>query len=120
MAITAGCFARSSRPRLPRPRSGRRVRTGFRTSSWPKAEYPDHFDLLQHLLVNYSPFMSWAFPRSLFFTYGLRFDEQLTVCEDWDVILRGSLICGVDDVPHLTVHLPALAGRRVLVHQAQP
>ena len=75
---------------------------GFRTTSWPKAEYPDHFDLLQHLLVNYSPFMSWAFPRSLFFTYGLRFDEQLTVCEDWDVILRGSLICGVDDAPHLT------------------
>lgn len=75
---------------------------GFRTMSWPRPEYPDHFDLLQHLLVNYSPFMSWAFPRSLFFTYGLRFDEELEVCEDWDVILRGSLLCGVVDVPVLT------------------
>jgi hypothetical protein len=75
---------------------------GFRTTSWPNAEYPDSFDLLQHLLVNYSPFMSWAFPRALFFTYGVRFDEELTVCEDWDVILRGSLLCGVDDVPELT------------------
>lgn len=75
---------------------------GFRTTTWPNAEYPKEFDLLQHLLVNYSPFMSWAFPRSLFFTYGMRFDEELTVCEDWDVILRGSLLCGVDDAPHLT------------------
>lgn len=75
---------------------------GFRTGSWPNAEYPKEFDLLQHMLVNYSPFMSWAFPRALFFTYGMRFDETLTVCEDWDVILRGSLLCGVDDVPALT------------------
>lgn len=75
---------------------------GFRTGSWPKAEYPVDFDQLQHLLVNYSPFMSWAFPRSLFFLYGVRFDEELLVCEDWDVILRGSLLCGVDDVDALT------------------
>jgi hypothetical protein len=75
---------------------------GFRTSSWPNAEYPREFDLLRHMLVNFSPFMSWAFPRSLFFRYGVRFDEQLTVCEDWDVILRGSLLCGVEHVESLT------------------
>ena len=75
---------------------------GFRTLSWPKPEYPEVFDQLNHLLVNYSPFMSWAFPRELFFLYGVRFDEELLVCEDWDVILRGSLLCGVDDVPELT------------------
>lgn len=75
---------------------------GFRTSSWPKAEYPAQFDQLSHLLVNHSPFMSWAFPRSLFFTLGVRFDEQLVVCEDWDVILRGSLLCGVHDIAALT------------------
>jgi glycosyltransferase involved in cell wall biosynthesis len=75
---------------------------GFRTSSWPAAEYPAEFHQLEHLLVNYSPFMSWAFPRSLFFTVGLRFDEELTVCEDWDVILRGSLLCGVDEIEALT------------------
>ena len=75
---------------------------GFRTSSWPKVEFPIHFNQLKHLVMNYSPFMSWAFPRSLFFTYGLRFDEELTVCEDWDMILRGSLLCGVTEVPALT------------------
>jgi len=75
---------------------------GFRTKSWPAAHYPATFDQLKHLLVNYSPFMSWAFPRSLFATYGIRFDEELTVCEDWDVILRGSLLCGVEEVQVLT------------------
>jgi glycosyltransferase involved in cell wall biosynthesis len=75
---------------------------GFRTTSWPRPEYPDHFDQLQHFLVNFSPFMSWAFPRELFFVFGLRFDEELHVCEDWDVILRGSMLCGVEDVAELT------------------
>ncbi|MBC7761026.1 MAG: glycosyltransferase [Candidatus Saccharibacteria bacterium] len=75
---------------------------GFRTLSWPAAEYPSQFHQLKHLLVNYSPFMSWAFPRSLFFSFGVRFDEELTVCEDWDVILRGSLLCGVDEIQTLT------------------
>jgi hypothetical protein len=75
---------------------------GFRTSSWPRPEYPKHFDQLQHMLVNYSPFMSWAFPRALFDTYGLAFDEELHVCEDWDVIMRGSLLLGVNEVPQLT------------------
>lgn len=75
---------------------------GFRTFTWPAAEYERYFDQLQHMLVNHSPFMSWAFPRSLFYTFGVRFDEELTVCEDWDVILRGSLLCGVDDIDVLT------------------
>ena len=76
--------------------------SGFRTGSWPAAEYPVQFHQLEHLLVNYSPFMSWAFPRSLFFTFGLRFDEELEVCEDWDMILRGSLLCGVEEIESLT------------------
>lgn len=75
---------------------------GFRALTWPSPEYPERFEQLPHLVVNYSPFMSWAFPRELFFLYGLRFDEALVVCEDWDVILRGSLLCGVDDVAELT------------------
>lgn len=75
---------------------------GFRTLSWPKAEYPAQFDQLAHLVVNYSPFMSWCFPRRLFAQFGFRFDEELTVCEDWDVILRGSLLCGVEDIGQIT------------------
>ena len=77
-------------------------RPGFRSLSWPDPEYPAYFDQLAHLVVNYSPFMTWAFPRELFFLYGVRFDEELVVCEDWDIILRGSLLCGVDDVTELT------------------
>ncbi|WP_100814099.1 glycosyltransferase family 2 protein [Microbacterium lacus] len=75
---------------------------GFRHTSWPNTEYPAHFDQLAHFGMNYSPFMGWAFPRELFHTYGLRFDEELYVCEDWDMILRGSLICGVEEVHELT------------------
>lgn len=75
---------------------------GFRTLSWPKAEYAKKFKQLDHLEVNHSPFMTWAFPRILFTRYGLRFDEKLLVCEDWDMILRGSLILGVTDVSSLT------------------
>lgn len=75
---------------------------GYRTATWPKAAYADHFEPLDHTVVNHSPFMSWAFPRVLFDTFGVRFDEELAVCEDWDVILRGSLLCGVTDVEALT------------------
>ena len=75
---------------------------GFRTNSWPNAAYAKAFDQLDHLDVNHSPFMSVAFPRYLFSSIGLRFDEKLDVCEDWDVILQGSLILGVHSVDSLT------------------
>lgn len=75
---------------------------GFRTLSWPKADYAKTFDQIAHLLVNHSPFMSWAFPAALFRVLGFRFDEDLAVCEDWDLILTGMLAFGVTDVPHLT------------------
>jgi hypothetical protein len=38
----------------------------------------------------------------LFTVLGVRFDEELTVCEDWDVIVRGSLLCGVREIGVLT------------------
>lgn len=77
-------------------------KSGFRSTSWPAAEHAKEFDQLKHLLVNHSPFMTFAFPRTLFTRYGIRFDEELTVCEDWDVILRGSLTAGVSEIPALT------------------
>ena len=75
---------------------------GFRSLNWPKAEYAKTFDQLAHLRSNHSPFMSWAFPSILFSKFGLEFDEKLSVCEDWDMILRGSLLCGVDQADALT------------------
>lgn len=84
------------------PESWSDERAGFRTLSWPAADYAKTFDQLAHLLVNHSPFMSWAFPAALFRVLGFRFDEELTVCEDWDLILTGMLTFGVTDVPQLT------------------
>ena len=76
--------------------------TGFRSISWPGAGYPKEFDQLNHLLVNQSPFMSVAFPSAIFVRFGLRFDEELLVCEDWDMILQATLLCGVIQVDAIT------------------
>lgn len=76
--------------------------TGLRTSGWPQAEYAKSFSHVDHLLVNHSPFMGLAFPRTLFTELGLSFDESLTVCEDWDFLLRASSILPVSDVNSLT------------------
>ncbi|WP_166792722.1 glycosyltransferase family 2 protein [Cryobacterium algoricola] len=75
---------------------------GFRTLSNPHAEYAQSFDFFDHLRVNHSPFMSLAFPRMLFSVLGLAFNDELSVCEDWDLILRGSSLAGVDDIEALT------------------
>jgi glycosyltransferase involved in cell wall biosynthesis len=75
---------------------------GVRTTSWPTVEYPPKFNHVDHMLVNRSPFMTWAFPRTLFSSLGLRFDEELFVCEDWDVIMQGAALCGVENVSELT------------------
>jgi len=85
-----------------RPEVWRDNAPGLRTLSWPSAEYPKTFDQVAHLQVNQSPFMSFAFPRVLFHGLGVKFDESLTVCEDWDVILDGSRLLGVEDIPAIT------------------
>ncbi len=75
---------------------------GFRTSSWPDTPYPQVFEYEHHLVRNHSPFMSVAFPRELFTFWGARFDEELDVCEDWDLIIRGAYLLGVNSVEELT------------------
>jgi hypothetical protein len=75
---------------------------GYRSTSWPATPYSETLDLAEHLVVSQTPFMSVAFPEELFSVYGVRFDENLDVCEDWDVILQGSILLGVEDVPELT------------------
>ncbi|MCX7521028.1 glycosyltransferase family 2 protein [Microbacterium sp. STN6] len=75
---------------------------GFLTLSSIRAEYPEEYDQLRHIRVNSSPFMGWAFPRVLFEKLGFRFDEELEVCEDWDVILRGASLLGVTNATELT------------------
>lgn len=75
---------------------------GFRALNWPKAEYAKTFAYERHLERNHSPFMSVAFPRELFSIWGAQFDEELAVCEDWDMILRGAFLLGVHSVEELT------------------
>ena len=85
-----------------RPETWTNGAAGIRTLSWTQVEFPKHFVHIDHLLINRSPFMTWAFPRTLFFTLGKRFDEELAVCEDWDMILQGASLCGVTEVHELT------------------
>jgi GT2 family glycosyltransferase len=64
--------------------------------------YPAHFDLFAHMGRNHTPFMAYAFPGSLFRDLGLRFDESLDICEDWDFELRVALLVGVASTPEMT------------------
>lgn len=76
--------------------------SGFRATSWPEVPYNIEYSQVDHLLVNHSPFMSIAFPTAIYSNFGLRFDEELSVCEDWDMILRAGSLCGVHQNNEMT------------------
>lgn len=84
------------------PEQWSRGRSGLRTLSWPSKLYPQEFSMVDHILVNHTPFMSVAFPMELFVELKQQFNEQLLVVEDWDMIVRGALLCGVVDIPEVT------------------
>lgn len=65
------------------------------------ATYNNEFDFLRHLRQNETPFHCFAFPRVLS-TLGMRFTENLTVCEDWDFLVRAASLCGVFDTGEMT------------------
>lgn len=75
---------------------------GFRTLGPTVEEFAKSFDLIDHLVMNRSPFMIWAFPTDLFRHLGVRFNEHLDVCEDWDVLLRAVMLCGVAESSNVT------------------
>jgi hypothetical protein len=54
------------------------------------------------LRLNKCPIHSLAFPRWIYHSYGLRFDEKLTTTEDWDFIMRAAFICGVGEKSEVT------------------
>jgi hypothetical protein len=74
----------------------------FKTVSATRHLYPNHFDLIDHLAANRTPFMSWSYPGSLFRDFNEYFDESLKVCEDWDLSMRAVFLCGVSDGPVIT------------------
>jgi 2-polyprenyl-3-methyl-5-hydroxy-6-metoxy-1,4-benzoquinol methylase/GT2 family glycosyltransferase len=75
---------------------------GAQTAGPLVACYPREFDLIAHMSRNHTPFMSYAFPSSLFRDLGLQFDESLDICEDWDFELRAALTVGVASWPEVT------------------
>ena len=68
----------------------------------PRCEFPEYFDLLEHLRMNHTPPVALAFPRAAFTDLGLRFDETLTTTEDWDYLLSVAFRCGVASSPDIT------------------
>jgi hypothetical protein len=68
----------------------------------PFRHFPMDFSLLDHLVTNYSPIMTVAFPRGAFHDLDLRFDESLDTTEDWDLIVRCAAVLGVASVRELT------------------
>jgi hypothetical protein len=74
---------------------------GHSVESGIDTPYPEAYDLGDHLRVNLTPFMAFAFPRGFLTVFGGA-DESLEVCEDWDLALRAASVIGVTDIPTLT------------------
>jgi SAM-dependent methyltransferase len=64
--------------------------------------YKLDFDLLRHFWQNETPICTFAVPRSLIETVGLRFDEDLPVLEDWDFLMRAAAFASVRDTRKVT------------------
>ncbi|MHB1988643.1 MAG: glycosyltransferase [Acidimicrobiales bacterium] len=65
-------------------------------------EFGERFDAIFHLAVNTTPILSFALPRSLVTELHMSFDEELEVCEDWDLLVRAALLVGVEDTGKVT------------------
>jgi len=75
---------------------------GYRQTGPTQTPYPLSFDLLDHIVENSTPNCSVAIPRSCFTDLGVSFDDDLPVLEDWDVLLRAALLCGLVSTPEVT------------------
>jgi SAM-dependent methyltransferase len=73
-----------------------------RAISGMRSLYPEHFELLAHIVENRTPLHSIAFPRVLFSDLGFEFDPDLSTAEDWDLIIRVAPLCGVACAPKIT------------------
>lgn len=63
--------------------------------------YATDFDLVRHIRQNETPIHCFAFPRALL-DMGFELDESISVCEDWQFLVRAAALCGVHDVRELT------------------
>jgi glycosyltransferase involved in cell wall biosynthesis len=60
--------------------------------------FADRFDLLAHLSHNETPICSIAVPRAPLVELGIRFDEDLEVMEDWELLVRLAMLTGVTSI----------------------
>jgi 2-polyprenyl-3-methyl-5-hydroxy-6-metoxy-1,4-benzoquinol methylase len=74
----------------------------YRTVSGLRPTFTTPFDLVQHLYENRTPLHSFAVPRAAIDAFGLTWNEDLRICEDWDFLLRCALWCGVTDMGVVT------------------
>jgi hypothetical protein len=78
------------------------VSPGFTAASWPRPRWDDSWSFLAHVVDNHSPVHSYALPRTVFTELGLRYDESLSVLEDWDLLVRAASLVGVEDTGEVT------------------
>lgn len=74
---------------------------GFRAVAPVEKRWMSTFDLVSHLVDNHSPIHSWALSRQAH-VWNLRWDTELPVLEDWDLLLRSALRLGVASSPEIT------------------
>ena len=68
----------------------------------PRDVYCKPFHMVRQFEDNHCPLMGIAFPTVYFHKYGMIFDEDCTVREDWDYIMRLASLAGVTDIPEAT------------------
>ncbi len=78
------------------------VAPGHAAASAARTPYPEHFDMMAHLVSNLTPNLGVAFPRECFDSLGLCYDETLEIFEDWDLLVEAALLCGVASTPEVT------------------
>lgn len=66
------------------------------------AAYPARFSMTEHVAGGATPVHGFAFPRGVLFGLDRRFDEEMSVHEDWDFETRAVQLLGVISVERVT------------------
>lgn len=90
--------AKQNWSRIKNPAGGYSLRA---TGPFEKLYYKD-FDEVYQLSSNSCPIHTLAFPKSGYEKLGIRFDEGLNVVEDWDFLMRMSMLTGVANAQAIT------------------
>jgi hypothetical protein len=121
-AMGGGDIVRSqSCARLVAPAADPR-RQPYEIRSGLEFRYSAGFDLAEHLWQNQTPICSYSVPRGLIEAFGLRFDEEFSVLEDWEFLLRCASLAHVRDTGKLTsivTHWVDGAESSMTIHTAQ-